>query len=104
MVIFNTSIITADGTFTSRTITLEEAWRLVSEANAIESAVGHPATAALLTELLGVEVGVSWESYIQQVGQSALVFKLDGRPQGRELERKDLERCGYTLKLMIRTV
>jgi hypothetical protein len=103
LLIFNTSIITCDGTFTSRTITLEEARQLVAESEVTESAVGHPATAALLAELLDIEVPVSRGMYVQQVGQLALVFKLNGRPQGRELKREDLELYGYTLKLMSRT-
>lgn len=103
LAILNTAVVTNDGEYTVRTIALDEAIEEVDDASGIDSAVGHDATAALLTALLGTEVPVSRQLFAQQVGQRALVFKLNGRPNGVELDRAGLEQIGYTLKLIVRT-
>lgn len=103
LAILNTAIMTTDGTYTIRTVTLGTARELVATANGLDSAVGHPSTAEILTELLGVSVPVNRQQYAQQVGQLALVFKLDGRPkEGTELGKAQLEEIGFTLKIMER--
>jgi hypothetical protein len=101
--ILNASVVTADGTYTVRSISLEEARRLVRE-NRIDSAVGHRPTAALRTEMLGVHVPVHAQQFVHQVGQRALAFKLRDRPPpGLELSREDLERIGFSVRLIVRT-
>ncbi|TDC02663.1 DUF1874 domain-containing protein [Micromonospora fluostatini] len=101
--ILNTSIVTTDGDYTVREITLEEAIA-IAHSSEIDSAVGHDATAALLTELLGVAVPVNRQMFAQRPGQKALVFKLNGRPApGVELDLAGLEQVGYTFKLLTRT-
>jgi hypothetical protein len=103
LAILNTSIVTADGQYTVRTITPDEAVTLAKEATAIDSAVGHEATAQVLSQLLGVEVPVNRQVFEQQVGQQAVIFKPNGRlPQGQELSIEDLGRIGFTLKLLTR--
>ncbi len=106
LAILSTPIITADGAFTARTIGDEEARALVAEAEGVDNYVGHPSTAQLLTHALGVELEVARGQFAQQPGQNALAFKVNGRlPQpGTELSREDLERIGWTFKLIIRTV
>ena len=100
--ILNTAIATADGDYTLRTISLPEARELVA-ANDIDSAVGHDATASLLTSLLGVEIPMSRQFFSQERGQEALVFKLNGRPApGVELDLAGLEEVGFTLKVLTR--
>lgn len=101
--ILNTSIVTADGNYTVKTITPDAAIALVRDAD-IDSAVGHDSTAAILSTILGVTVPVSRQLFVQQVGQQAIVFKLNGRPEpGRELSRSELEQIGFTFKLITRT-
>lgn len=104
LAVLNTSIITADGGYTLRTISLDEARAYVDRAGGlIDSAVGHAATAAILTDLLGVEVPVNRQQYVQGPGEWALVFKLDGRlAEGAILDRATVEQIGYTLKLLTR--
>lgn len=100
--ILNTSIVTTDGTYTLTSITLEQARALVA-GSPIDSAVGHESTAALLTTLLGVEVPTNRQLFAQQVGQRALVCKLNGRPpEGQILSREDLEEIGYSFKILER--
>lgn len=99
--ILNTSILTANGVYRMKTINLEEAKELVLDG--FESAVGHQATAEILTELLGVSVPVNRIMFEQKDNSSALVFKLKGRaPEGVILNRKEIEAIGYEFKILER--
>lgn len=101
LALLNTSILTAEGTFVLRTITLEEAKDLVNNAPGLDSAIGHESTAQIMTELLGVDVPVNRQMFVQQPGQQALVFKLNGRPpEGTILSREDIDRIGYKFQLL----
>jgi pyridoxine/pyridoxamine 5'-phosphate oxidase len=103
LAVLNTSIVTCDGTYTLSSITPETAIALAADAE-LDSAVGHDSTAAILSTILGQEVPVCRQLFAQKVGQQALVFKLNGRPEpGRELSRKELEEIGFTFKLLTRT-
>ena len=69
----------------------------------ILSAVGHDVTAQILTELLGVTVPVNRIQFQQEVGQDALVFKLNARaPEGKVLNREEIEAIGYSFKILTR--
>lgn len=101
--VLNTSIVTADGSFTLETISLDEAKALVADPAEVLSAVGHESTSQILTELLGVTVPVNRIQFAQQQGQVALVFKLHGRPQeGTILSREEIEAVGYSFKKLTR--
>ena len=103
LALLNTSIITADGTFTLRTISLDDAKDLIADHESLDSAIGHESTAQIMTELLGVDVPVNRQMFEQQPGQKALVFKLNGRPpEGKILTAKEIDEIGYTLKVMER--
>lgn len=102
LAILNTSILTAEGDYTLRKISLEQAQELARQ-NEILSAVGHQSTAEILTELLGVEVPVNRIPFEQEVSQIALVFKLKGRPpEGVILSREEIEQIGYEFFTLIR--
>lgn len=102
LAVLNTSILTTEGTYTLRAITLDEAKSLSSN-NEILSAVGHQSTAEVLTELLGVSVPVNRIMFEQKAGQQALVFKLNGRPpEGKILSRDEIEAIGYKFQLLER--
>lgn len=109
LAILNTSIVTADGSYTLESITPERACWLAksavgAEGGGLDSAVGHDATAAILTTLLGVEVPVNRQLFAQEPGQQALIFKLNGRPEpGKELSQDELEAIGFSFKLLTRT-
>lgn len=101
--LLNTSIITAEGTFEFHYITLDGARRILADADGVTSHVGHDSTAAIMTELLGVDVPMSRVPFEQMPGQEALVFKLNGRPpEGRILSREEIESVGYSWGLLIR--
>lgn len=100
--VLNTSILTTAGAYELKDITLDEAKKLVSE-NKIDSAVGHASTAQIMTALLGVEIPVNRQMFVQQPGQDALVFKLNGRPQeGKILTAEEIEQIGYKFQILKR--
>lgn len=100
LAILNTSILTSEGTFTLKSISLSDAKNLISS-NDIFSAVGHQSTAEILTELLGVEIPVNRIQFEQEDGQQALVFKLNGRPpEGKILSKEEIETIGYKFQLL----
>jgi hypothetical protein len=101
--ILNGAIITADGEYSCRTISLEECKKLIQSAPKIISAVGHQATAEIITDLLGTEVTLNRINFHQEAGQQALVFKLSSRPpEGIILSREEIEEFGYQFQLLSR--
>lgn len=68
-----------------------------------QSSIGHQATAELLTELLATMIYVNRAVTQQQVGQIALVFKLNGRPlEGRIFTVQELTDFGYLFQILER--
>jgi len=101
--LLNCAIITADGEYRCRSVSLDYARERVQKEETV-SAIGHEATAQILTELLGISVPVNRIQFEQQAGQDAIVFKLNGRvPEGKILNREEIEGIGYSFKLLERT-
>ncbi len=99
LVILNTSILTSEGTFNLKNISLEEARDIMKE-NFI-SAIGHQSTAEILTTLLGVNIEMNRINFVQEKGQKALVFKLLARAEeGRILTIEEIEEIGYKFQLL----
>ena len=102
LALLNTSILTAEGTYALRDITLEEAKALVASSE-LDSAIGHVATALVMEQLLGTEIPVHRQVFTQQPRQQALVFKLNGRPaEGRILSVPEIKEIGYKFQLLTR--
>lgn len=102
LAILNTSIITSEGTYTLKGVTLDEARSLVRSSEII-SAIGHQSTADILTELLGIPVPLNRIMFEQEPGQKALVFKLNGRPpEGKILTAEEIGQIGYKFQLLER--
>jgi hypothetical protein len=102
--ILNSSILTAYGDFGYQRVTLDGARRLVKEVDKVQSAIGHGSTAAMLSELLEYPIHQNRMEYKQQPGEAALIFKLNARPpEGKVLDRRELEEIGYEMGLLIRT-
>jgi hypothetical protein len=99
--ILNTSIITAYGSYSYKPCSLDRAKKVV--ASDFQSAVGHESTAAVISTLLGVEVKMNRIPYHQRAGDTALVFKLLGRPpEGKILTAEEIEEIGYEWGLLER--
>jgi len=101
--LLNSPIITADGLFHSRTLSLDEARAIVHECGFV-SAVGHAQTAAVLSRLLGINCPVNRIEFRQQAGEQAIVLRLSRRLQeGQVLHSPDeIERIGYDFRLITR--
>lgn len=104
LALLNTSIITTEGEYSLTGISLEDARKLtLAHVMELDSAIGHASTAQIMTTLLGVDVPVNRQMFAQQVGQQALVFKLNGRPEeGKILTAEEIEAIGYKWQLLVR--
>lgn len=104
----NAAIITAHGTFEFQKLLLREAREIVKEFEEsnrkISSAIGHDATAELMTRLLKFPVPSNRIDFKQTPEDIALVFRLKKRAaEGVVLTLEELEDIGYELGLLIRT-
>ena len=94
--ILNTSILTQYGDYSYSPISLVEAKKMV-KISGFQSAIGHESTAKIISTLLEIECPVNRILYSQKVGTSALVFKLNGRPEeGKILTIKEIKKIGYS--------
>ena len=106
LALLNAPVFTTDGTFELWTVDMEEAaafLRSALAAGGITSYIGDAGTAAVMQTLLNIEVPVSGAEFRQRIGQFALVFSLNAQQaEGVVLSRADIDRIGYTLKILER--
>ena len=101
--LLNAPVLTTRGEFTMSGISVAEA-RDICKLHGIKSYIGHAATALIMTTLLGQEVVACRDELVQDVGQTALVFRLNARqPEGKILSEAEVESVGYSLFLLVRT-
>jgi hypothetical protein len=104
--LLNAPVLTSYGDFQFEKLSLEQAKDLVrefadDETKLIESAIGHAATAEILTELLDYKVETNRIEFIQTAKDAALVFRLKRRaPEGMVLNRAEIEEIGYEFGLL----
>lgn len=100
--LLNASILTSYGTYDFQPISLAEAKKLVRNSE-IVSAIGHAATAGILSDLLEIKVETNRIDFIQEIDDTALIFKLKTRiPEGKVLNRTEMEEIGYELGILRR--
>jgi len=100
--LFNGTVATTNGLYRINDIDIDNAKRYIEE-NGFISAIGHEATAEIMSNILGFNILMNRIQFHQEVGQIAIVFKLNVRPpEGELLNREELERVGYSLKIMER--
>lgn len=101
--LLNCAILTTEGQFTLRTVDLAEARAIVRDA-VVDSAIGHAASARLLSMLLEIPVAVSRQEFRQQPNQRALVLRLHQRlPEGAYLTTlEQLQAVGFNIALLTR--
>lgn len=100
--IFNGTIATTNGVYRISDIGVETAKELISR-NGFISAIGHEATAEAISETFNMNIPMNRIDFKQEVGQKAIVFKLNKRPpEGSILCREEIEEIGYSFKLMER--
>lgn len=101
-VFLNTTILTAEGSFHLRKIKEKVAKQIIDLAEVQLSAVGHEATAKVMSSILGTEVPVNRIQYEQQVGDVALCFKLKTRlPEGKILNEEEVKALEYDLFMLL---
>lgn len=99
--ILNTSILTDFGSYDYKEISLQEARKMIRKG--FSSAVGHQSTCDVLNPLLRANVPMNRIFYKQEVGDVALVFKLNGRPpEGKILTVEEIEEIGYSFGRLVR--
>jgi hypothetical protein len=100
--ILNSPVLTGFGDWCySGPLSIEQAKRLLRDG--FVSAIGHPATAELISALLGLEIPCDRKSVELNPGDRALVFRLLERlPEGLVLDAKALAERKYMLCLLER--
>jgi len=99
--VLNTPVLTTYGIFKFAPISVEEAKTLLR--GGFQSAVGHSATAEVMSRILGVQIPMDRGQIFMQPGDRAIVFRLLTRlPEGRVLSREELEALPYELGLLTR--
>lgn len=100
--IFNGPVCTTNGLYRISDLGVEEAKELIAR-HGFESAVGHEASAQVLSAILEVEVPMKRIEYSQAVGQKAIALKLNVRPpEGQILSAEEMFKVGFELKLLER--
>lgn len=102
LALLNSAVVTEPGTYRYSALTASEARALV-RSSPWRSAIGHEATAQMLSELLEIDCPCVREHWRQQPGDRALVFRLKSRPsRAGELTRAEVEAIGCEWGLLER--
>lgn len=100
--LFNGPIVTTNGLYRISDISVEQGNELIRQYGFI-SAIGHEATAAILSRIFSCHIPMNRIQFYQEVGQKAIAFKLNKRPaEGRVLSEKEVAAIGFSLKLLER--
>lgn len=100
--LFNGMVCTSNGLYRISDLTGAEARELVGRYGYV-SAVGHEASAQVLSDILGAPVEMNRIQYVQAVGQKAIALVLEIRPaEGEVLSAAEMRAIGFCLKLMER--
>ncbi len=103
VVILNAPVVTLEGLYRFRQISIEEA-RMLLRGRRFDSAIGHAKTAHALSEILQVDCPMRRIEFHQMPGQTALVFRLARRlEEGQVLQSKaEIEKIGFSFALLTR--
>lgn len=104
LALLTSPIITSDGTYVSKTISLADAKRLVQGVE-IFSTIRHSATTEFLSALLGVKIPISSAILAQEIGQQALACPMNRRlEEGQVLTtEEEIRAIGLRFVLLTRT-
>lgn len=102
VVLFNGTVATTNGVYSIKDIDVEKAREYVNQYG-FESAIGHSATAQVISNLLEKDVQVNRIQYHQAIGQIGIALKLNERPpEGNILTMNEMTEIGYSLKIIER--
>lgn len=101
LVLLNAPILTAHGRFEFEPLSVEQARDVVRCAEQVESAIGHAATAEVMSKLLGYKVETNRTQFFQTVEDVALIFHLKKRiGEGQVLDAGEIEEIGYEFGIL----
>ena len=102
LTLLNSPVLTNDGTYQYRTITSDHARQLVANRPWF-SAIGHVAAAEVISTELGIDCPLNRIDWRQNVGDVALVFKLQRRaPKVGDLSQAETMNAGFEWGLLER--
>ncbi|HSK74224.1 MAG TPA: DUF1874 domain-containing protein [Pyrinomonadaceae bacterium] len=103
LVLLNAPVLTVYGKFEFKPLSINEARQIIREAETVESAVGHAATAEIMAELLDYKIEANRIEFYQKIDEAVLIFKLKKRVgEGKVLNREEIEKIGYEFGLLTR--
>lgn len=103
LLLLNAPVLTSFGRFEFVQISVAEAKEIINKAETVESAIGHAATAEIMSELLDYKVEANRVEFSQTLTDSALIFRLKKRiGEGKILDRTEIEEIGYEFGILRR--
>lgn len=103
LVLLNAPILTAYGKFEFMSLSVDEARETIRKAELVESAIGHAATAEIMSRLLNYKIETNRIEFFQKVDDAALIFKLKKRiGEGQVLNAEEIEKIGFEFGLLKR--
>lgn len=103
LVLLNAPVLTAYGKFDFAPLSVDEARRTIREAETVESAIGHAATAEVMSKLLDYKIEANRIEFFQTIEDAALIFRLKKRVgEGKVLNAEEIENVGYEFGLLRR--
>lgn len=101
LVLLSAPVLTVYGKFEFRQVSAEQAKEIIRQAEQVESAIGHAATAEVMSAVLDYEVKTNRIEFYQADDDTVLIFKLNKRiGEGRILTRKEIEEIGFEFGIL----
>jgi len=98
----NVAVLTAPGRFRLISVTPEDARKIWKETPIRESAIGHEATAKVMSTLLDDDIPVNRVKFVQEAGEIVMVLQMRERiPEGTVLTTvEEMDAIGYDFFLL----
>lgn len=96
VILMNSPVATVPGTYEFAPTTAEVVLDFLTGGNEVLSYIGHPATAEVMSVLLGVPIESNRGMYQHEVGDVVVIFRMLKRlPEGAVLNADEIAEIGY---------